>query len=388
MRVLSHSAKNQLAFRGIAACWVVLAHLIFREEYNAGFAHYSDWGLFAQLIRFDFLAVDFFFILSGCLLTQAYWEYFTQKTTGGSIDRFYAQRLARILPLHYVAGGIIGMYMLIGWPHPTYSGNAELLEQYWQFTGILNLAAMHSWGIFPAASWNEPAWTVSAMFFVYVLFPNLVLLIRKLRENPKILMTLIYALLIGYALLRMTVQLGSNSDGAGSLVRALVFFFCGCLVARVHMPGLWTQWHWDKVLGITFAVFLALVALWWQWQFDMFFFHVLYPFFMLGFLRANGRVHRIVANRIACWLGGIAYAIYLMHYPVLLALKHVAGDMLGAWAASGSMGTLAAYAVTIACLLAVAWGMTHAVELPCYRAAKRWLKLRPKAEQKDAHEQG
>ena len=375
--------RNQLAFRGVAALSIVLGHLLFIPIYDLGFADHSHWGWLAYLIFFRFLAVDGFFMLSGCLLALHYWDHFTPDISSRQIDRFYLKRLARIYPLHLFATALIGLYALLNIPHPISSGLQVVIFEHWLLTGLLNLLLMQGWGIVPVASWNEPAWTLSILFLLYVLFPNLVLIARRIRQlggagsqavaawAP---LWLIAGLLVGYYVLRQWVDFGSNSDGAGAIVRGLVMFICGMALARLQQANWQAQRPWDRLFALSLLGFIALVALWWRFgPFDMFGFHLLLPVLVLGVMRADGRTARLFANPLTCWLGTMSYSLYLLHYPVMMLMDHLGAAYFEKLAGAGSFGLIAAYALAIGLVIGLCWLGYKLVERPLSRAVAYWL---------------
>ena len=79
--------------RGVASVLVVLFHLL--ETYSKGPAY--------QLINHGYLAVDFFFVLSGFVIGYAYDDRWDKMTTWG----FFKRRLVRLQPM-VIMGTIIG----------------------------------------------------------------------------------------------------------------------------------------------------------------------------------------------------------------------------------------------------------------------------------------
>lgn len=79
--------------RGVAAIMVIIFHLL--ETYSAGPAF--------QIINHGYLAVDFFFVLSGFVIGYAYDDRWDKMTTWG----FFKRRLTRLHPM-VIAGTVIG----------------------------------------------------------------------------------------------------------------------------------------------------------------------------------------------------------------------------------------------------------------------------------------
>lgn len=373
--------RNQLAFRGIASLAIVVGHLLFIPHYNLGFAGYADWGYAAKLIFFRFIAVDGFFMLSGCVLCLHYWEHFTRATPAKAFDRFYLKRLARVYPMHLVGMAMVGIYTLAGVAHPIASGLQDGIFRHWEWTGLLNLLLMQGWGIVPVAAWNEPSWTLSVLFMLYLLFPNLVLGLKRLPQTPSVYLLLFAALLGGYTALRLGVGLGSASDGAGALVRGVAMFGVGVAIARLHMlympvmsrlRGNDSGRGWDRVAAIACLALLGLMVAWWEiGQFDLWPMHLVLAVLVLCTLRAEGRFSRAVANRVTMWLGTISFSVYILHYPIMMGLKQVAGGALAMVAAQGPVGLVAAYAISIAAVLGLAHLGWRYVEVPLGRVVGR-----------------
>ena len=143
------------AVRGVAALWVALFHF----NGLSGGALEGTWAT-----RGD-VAVDVFFILSGFVLTYVY-ELAIKSGTFRYRD-FLLKRLARIYPVHFVtmAGALVVFTgsALLG------ASNVNISEE---VKGIIpNLLLVHAWGTINGLPLNYPSWSVSAEFFVYLLFP-------------------------------------------------------------------------------------------------------------------------------------------------------------------------------------------------------------------------
>lgn len=88
--------------RGVAAMIVVAFHL---------FETYSD-GPSEQILNHGYLAVDFFFVLSGFVIGYAYDDRWGRMTTWD----FFKRRLIRLQPM-VILGTLIGAFWFISAPH-------------------------------------------------------------------------------------------------------------------------------------------------------------------------------------------------------------------------------------------------------------------------------
>lgn len=375
MNSLSASDRNQRAFRGVAAFILIFGHMVIGPVYSMGFASADHFPALSGGLLFYFLVVEAFLILSGCLLTLSYWEHFKRETPSREMDRFYIRRLARIYPLHLFTTVLIGLFAITGIPHPISSGLQDGIFRHWEWTGLLNLVLMQGWGIVPVASWNEPSWTLSVLFLLYILFPNLVLGLRRLPQKPATYLTLLALIFLGYFILRQMVELGSHSDGAGGLARGVVMFLAGMCIARLHMLG-WAQGlNWDRLLGL-FLIGLPVCILLWHGlgPFDMLPFQVIIACLVLCVLRAEGCISRLFANRVTCGLGVISFSLYLMHYPLSLLGTHYLGTWLHGLAQQGAAGVVGAYMIALSLLIAGSTVAYYTIEKPAAHLAGHWLR--------------
>lgn len=360
--------------RAYAALWIYFGHLLLYPVYDGGFASAQDAGWLIYFISFHFLGVDFFFVLSGFVLSLKYRDYFEAPRKSAEIDRFFALRLARVYPLHLFFTALMGAMLLADIPAPISSGAEAIVYDHWKLTGLLNLLLMNGWGIHPVASWNEPAWTLSIFFMLYILFPNLITAARYFPKSGAANMLLMFGLLIAYGILRETLGLTSHSDGTGAILRGLFFFTTGLMVARLYALGYLRNLPWGKIgLGLL-LIGVGLMYVWALFgQFPVTLFHLLYPLALMALLYANASSLRLFTHPVLQWLGKRSFAIYLVHYPYLLLVKHYGGEWI---AAEDSVQRILIYCVTTALMLLISDMCYRLIEMPCYAYAKKRLTLR------------
>ena len=97
--------KGLNGLRFFAAILVVVTHVESIRK-KLGFFNFSDYSLFQT----GGLAVQFFFVLSGFLITYLLLQE-KEKTQKISLKNFYLRRVLRIFPLYYLLA-IIGLYIL------------------------------------------------------------------------------------------------------------------------------------------------------------------------------------------------------------------------------------------------------------------------------------
>lgn len=371
--IAPENAAMLLGIRGLAAMWVFIGHLYISPIYDMGFVSAAGLGWLKHILFFHFLAVDMFLMLSGALLYIGYRYYFEAPSKSKDIDLFYLHRLARLYPLYIVTLAIIGLYEWVGIPHPVLSGMGGQIFAHWELSLILNVLFMNAWGIFPVASWNEPSWTLSIIMLLYVIFPNVVMLLKLMPKKPLPLTLICVALILAYHLFREMIPNLGHSDGTGAIARGLVFFFIGCLCARLIQENDLSSWRWDRVLLTVTAANFALMIGWFEVaDFPMTLFHLLYIPLLLSLFYAKGRITQLYGNRMFAKCGLISYGIYLLHYPLCLLIEYTGGTFL----ASLATGNAWLDSWMVLCVVALCCVLAHAsfwlIEKPC----NRWIKQR------------
>ena len=149
--------------RGVAALMVVLFHLF--ETYSKGPAY--------QIVNHGYLAVDFFFVLSGFVVGYAYDDRWGKMSTWG----FFKRRLTRLHPM-VIAGTLVGAALFF-FSGPAFPKTQEV--ELWKFLlclvmGLLiipcgNGLDIRGWG--ELNSFNGPQWTLTLEYIGNILYPNI-----------------------------------------------------------------------------------------------------------------------------------------------------------------------------------------------------------------------
>lgn len=145
------------SLRGVAACFVILYHSPFNfSQEPLGFFNNS------------YLFVDFFFILSGFVMSFAYGEKILQKL---SFKKYIILRIGRIYPLHLFFLLVWLPYVLIKqYLYINGYGGTDQFDTSNFYTFFSNLFLIHSMGLHNDLSWNFPSWSISTEFFAYIAF--------------------------------------------------------------------------------------------------------------------------------------------------------------------------------------------------------------------------
>ena len=309
--------------RGVAALLVVIYHIFegfaFAETTNG-----EGSGLISTL-NHGHIAVDFFFILSGFVISYAYDDRWQKMTLGG----FFKRRLIRLHPM-LVMGAMIGtITFLIGgreqWDGTVTSIGGVALALLLTALMIPALpGSMHevrgNGEMFPL---NGPQWS---LFFEYIGNIIYALIIRRLSTRLlAMLVALLAALhtwifvwdLSGYD----SVGIGWTIDTInfwGGLVRMLFPFTVGMLLARTFKPRKikYAFWICAAILLATFAVpYIASEgALSMNSLYEVVCIAFVFP--IIVWMGACGSTEGST-GRISGLLGDLSYPLYIVHYPVM-----------------------------------------------------------------------
>ncbi|MBU6268749.1 MAG: acyltransferase [Sphingomonadales bacterium] len=334
----SHPGNRLVAvdgLRGIAAICVALMH-----------AH-IEW----TPVWRGYLAVDFFFILSGFVIARAYEPRFA---AGLSVREYAMQRIERLYPLLLI-GSVMGLCVWL-WGYGTFhpKSQADLMRAlFGQFAMIPYLSTASSLA-FDAALWSI-SFELLANVIHAVLYP------RLSNRSLLVLMGLAFLLLARMDMRFGSLNVGWAADSAlGGLGRVLFGFFFGVLLCRTEamwkplVPSL-PFWVIGVVLTIVANMPLPSHANHFVSEaYDLIVVTAVLPALVVLGINATG------GGRLALALGVLSFPIYAIHVPVVDGLR-MAGFSLGF-----RLGAVAVLAVA-------AWALGRYVDEPlnAWRRAAR-----------------
>lgn len=355
-----HRVKTELraltSVRGIAAWLVVFFHI-----------RLSIAGLPAPVgaaLEKGYLAVDFFFLLSGFVIWMSWSE---RLRAGGpsAIPEFLKRRIARIWPLHLF---MLGFGLLLAF---TLLATGRDTPQFPFAELPLHLLLLQNWGFTSALSWNAPAWSISCELAAYLLFPLLVLAIDWRRVPTLAILPAITALLVllhGVFAMRSETTLGLDIPGLG-LIRSVLEFACGTAIA-----ALWMRWRetWQLPAIACAAAALVLFTGWIAGALpETFAVPAAFAALLLALALTAGKPGNPLEGRALHYLGEISYATYLGHFLLWFAFKLVLVSDVHAVSAP-------LIALYLALVLASSAALYHWVERPAQRRLNGLTFRRPR----------
>lgn len=294
------------------------------------------------------LAVDFFFVLSGFVMSYSY--------LGRPIDwkQFVLARVARVYPLH-VATCLVLLVLALGSTFVGIPLNARFTSPQEIVEEVFLLSALPG---FSADVWNGPTWSICIEWWGYfTLFPFLAWVNGRISMRTATVVTLsAYALFGLYLYLNYDGPPGTTR-GWVAVVRGMLGFAAGWAIWRLWRDTRYVPAPWQANLATAGVVFAWAISPHTPVGYGWFGMGII-PLFIFGLSRGQGVAHAFLSSRICLWLGAISYSIYLTHMIVLLlvsfALKklHLAGHA-PLW-----------YALVVPITLAVSTVSYHGWEVP------------------------
>ena len=366
--------------RGVAALMVIAFHCF--ETYIPKIG--------TQIVNHVYLAVDFFFVLSGFVIGYAYDDRWDRMTTWG----FFKRRLTRLHPM-VIAGTLIGASLFF-FGAGAFPKIMETPISKFFLCLVMGLVMIPCGPKLDIRGWQEtnsfngPNWSLTFEYFGNILYAFV------LRRLPKIALAL---LCIASAFFTLDLTLGWDvfgffPDGPQHTViggwsltgqqlyiglsRLMYPFLCGLLISRllpsrrtesnpsgspIHLRG--GFWWCSLTLvaifsipciggttGVPDGIYQAVCIL------------LLFPVIVLA---GSGSVTTDAKTTAICkWLGEISYPIYITHYPLMYIQMSWAAEHADAplW-----MHVAVSTGVVIVSVI-LAWGLFKIYDEP----VRNWLK--------------
>ncbi|MBR5068475.1 MAG: acyltransferase [Bacteroidales bacterium] len=364
--------------RGVAAIFVVIFHL---------FETYSP-DVVQQIVNHGYLAVDFFFVLSGFVIGYAYDERLASDKM--SVKDFLKRRLVRLHPL-VCFGALIGFLLFYFGGGPEFEMMADtkwyqlLLLLVIAFTMIPVSKGMDVRGWSETYPLNGATWTLMLEYIANILY---VFIIRHLGKVALGICVALFAILTltltfnldpfnvfpeygNYA--AYTVIGGWGIDPAQLYIgftRLLYPFFMGLLLSRMGKFITVKGGFWWCALIIALCQAMPRIGganpenFWMNGLYESVVILAVFP--MVVAMGAGSRVTGQKSQKFCKFLGDISYPVYITHYPLIYV-------QMG-WAHTHQDATIDQHimvAISIFCLaIALAWASLKLYDEP----VREWLK--------------
>lgn len=353
--------------RGVAALMVLLYH-IFNDSKS-----FFVWPTPVNELFHSFLAVDFFFILSGFVMGYAYDKQWDRMSLGGFIKR----RLIRLHPM-VVMGVLVGVIAFIVQGCVKWDGTAvpmqfvlwAMLLSLFLIPSPLSMDVRGNTEMYPL---NGSHWS---LFFEYIGSLLYGLLLHRLSTKwLKVWVVLSIILLASYAFLQEAGGLlyGWSSEPInmlGGLLRMLYAYPMGLLLARLfrEQQPKTLQGHVFLKSSLALIVLLALPILGGKTVETIYqLFCVVVCFPAIIWYAARGQATGI-RQQIISFLGRLSYPLYAIHFPVIYLQISVVQGMGDVYATNAQPWTVVPFTFLISITLAILATLFYDEPI------RRWLK--------------
>ena len=342
------SSKPHFVFldglRGLAALWVAVYHLsqMFRTPLKPEHAY---------------LAVDFFFCLSGFVVAVAYDD---RMNAGMGVIDFLKRRLVRLYPM--IAFGVVLGAGVVGGEWLAY-GTGSLKT--WLVLTATSFFLFPIGFFYPGLSAypiNSPLWSLAFELFANLIYALKVGWTAKSRIVVAGFMVVLGALLLVPIHKAGTIQavgFYNPSAFAEGTIRVLYPFFAGVIFWRAG----WFQRVAavpDLLLGAILSLMLAMPLFVLSQPYEAAAVLLVAPALVLFGAKA-----RVMAFFDPLWraLGRLSYPLYLVHMPIGIACVHLY------WASGSRISPYIGVGLTLSVASALAWSVMKLYDEP----VRRWL---------------
>lgn len=280
--------------RGIFSLLVVLFHL---NKNNAPLFVVDNF-----FVRESYIFVDFFFILSGYVISLSYND---RINTQNDFITFIKKRIIRLYPLL-----LFSTLMYWYFVHPIFNEKNILLAL--DTLLFTNATPILGSGI----GMNYPSWSISSELISYLGFGMVSLFVMKSNKTKTIgMLTLICFIILGF-------QHNYFATGDYGFIRGLSCFNLGYLVfiAAKKQYKIHNNWEWlIPICIIALMYFHFTIAT--TNQIIQFLVQLLIPFTFAAsifvLINTNGALSKLIQRKPFLFLGKISYSIYLNHAFVI-----------------------------------------------------------------------
>lgn len=315
--------------RALAAIYVVAHHAIV-QFYDGDTQDLTGFRkLLIKLFFSGHLAVDVFIVLSGfCLMIPVIKSGYQLK---GGAYLFYKRRVIRIIPTYYITIGfcLLLINFFIGEKTGTKWDIALPVSKEAVLADMLFIQDCFSNTV---SKVNYVFWSVAVETRIYVLFPLLVFLYKRLNALWLILISVVASLIIFYLLQFLNLSNNIVPLHIAGLSPYLILFILGMIGADICFAkatkfGILKRVGWGKIFLVTTLLVIVVnklltkgIATWQELDVAIGLWTVC--LLIIGNQEILQPAKFSFVTKILCWkplvfIGTFAYSIYLTHAPIL-----------------------------------------------------------------------
>lgn len=294
--MLDTNIKQLTFFRFVAALWVMAFHFVVNIKTLGFKIDYLD-----NFFKNGNLAVNFFFVLSGFILTHV-----ELRNTSSDFYDFFKKRIFRIYPVYILS-------LLFSFGISLFYQDVNLISV---LANVFSLQA-----IYPKLNThNVPTWSVSQEFMFYLLFIPIFLFIKN---NSKLFNRIFFFVLI-VALIVNQFYFNNSIKDYPQYLWLFTSFIIGILSRYILRNPQVHSFFKTYTLPLSLASMVAFVVCIEILRFNFFYGHVIYELIFAFFIicisciNKDTLLYNIFSNKVLVFLGEISFSIYILQHPLYI----------------------------------------------------------------------
>ncbi|ESQ89441.1 acyltransferase family protein [Asticcacaulis benevestitus] len=303
--------KSLDSWRGVCAILVAVHHFLL----------FSNNQFNGKIFHSLYLCVDFFFVLSGFVIT---YNYNNRIANISDLKSYAIKRIGRVWPLHVaLMFALLALIMTVkhfNIPSPYTIGASPTTYDLRKFSLVLLLT--NSYGFF-SGGWNLPSWSISAELCSYIVFAFAFM--RRAKLQYIVLITIISAAFtVGLSNdhMNLTANFGAFRCLWGFGMGSICFFiYDRYQVALRKASSILFAIAELSILGLIVCMLNFSVTMQGNTTAISYLAPIIFPVAVLIFAFERGLVSKFLKMKFLIYFGNLSYSIYMVHWIVLLALS-------------------------------------------------------------------
>lgn len=346
------------SLRFFAAFYILLYHVYGLSLNDIDVtARLPTWRVFHNFLLQGYLAVDFFFVLSGFILAYRYIPEFRNQNF--NYKDFLLKRFARLYPVHALMVLFVFILFIIFsfWGlHP--ASNPRNLSIF-----LFNLFMLNGLWLTEDFFFNAPSWSISLEFVIYFLFPVIVFLTNLLNARSLVIVIVLCIIIMDHEIHYYFKESVTTLTNIYGLLRISLEFTLGVAVYRVYdVRGLKSD--------ISKYIYMTVISIGYMLCSPVSNTCLVFAFSILIFCCADAKrqgIKTIFDVNLLAYLGKISFSLYMVHYSACLMFLYFVPNLLALDRNIESMLVLCVLTIFMSLVMAIF--MYHYVEKP----ARHWI---------------
>lgn len=289
------------ACRGLCAVAVMLFHL-------DALTHFYAW----PVVRNGYVAVDFFFVLSGFVIASAYGR---KLDSANALGRFAVRRFGRLYPLH---AAVLLLYVVVQ-AATWFAGQPAFSDNYSLPSLLANVLLVQGFGSYHE-TWNYPAWSISVELWTNLAFG---LYVWWLGGRSALLSAALLAASAAYVIFHDQIPFPWSDEAADALLdvaQSVFGFILGTFAFAQYERARRAAWKPNALVEV---IAVGLIALPFSYASALpgIAIPLIFGVAVLAFAFEAGPISALLRRPACTGLGTISYSVYLTHSLYLMALE-------------------------------------------------------------------